>query len=126
LYRLPERRQSPEKGGLSMTVQDLLKFPELTPLHLEEGKREVDGVYIGDLLSWVMGRAEADCLWATIMNNMNVLAVASLADVALVVVCENCEISEEMTEAARQKGINLMRTEMPIYELCVAVSRVLS
>ena len=34
--------------------------------------------------------------------------------------------SEEMIEAAKQKGINLLRTEMPIYELCVAVSRVLS
>ena len=109
-----------------MTVFELATALNLEKLALPAPDREVNGVYAGDLLSWVMGRAEADCLWATIMNNMNVLAVASLADVALAVVCENCEISEEMTEAAVQKGINLLRTPMPIYELCVAVSRVLS
>ena len=109
-----------------MTASQLAETLGFEAIAIPAPNREVNGVYAGDLLSWVMGRAEADCLWATIMNNMNVLAVASLADVALVVVCENCEISEEMTEAARQKGINLMRTEMPIYELCVAVSRVLS
>ena len=50
--------------------------------------RDAGGVYIGDLLSWVMGRAEADDVWLTIMSNLNVSAVAKLADVACVVLCE--------------------------------------
>ena len=43
-----------------MTVQELKDTLSLTPVTLPEGDREVQGVYIGDLLSWVMGRAQAD------------------------------------------------------------------
>ena len=41
-----------------------------------------DGVYAGDLLSRAMSHVEADNLWITIMNNMNVIAVAALLDFA--------------------------------------------
>ncbi len=108
-----------------MTVAQLSERLQLECLALPMPDREVIGAYAGDLLSWVMGRAEADCLWATIMNNMNVLAVASLADVALTVICEDCEVSKEIVDAAMEKGVNLVRTKLPMYELCVAVSEVL-
>ena len=61
-----------------MKVSDLLQngFTEIT---MPDGEREIDGVYIGDLLSWVMGRASQDNAWITIMSNINVIAVATLA-----------------------------------------------
>ncbi len=108
-----------------MTVAQLSEKLSLDRLALPVPDREVVGVYVGDLLSWVMGRAGKDCLWATIMNNINVLAVATLADVSLVVICEDCEISSEIVDAAFEKGVNLLRTKLPMYELCVAVSEVL-
>ena len=44
-----------------MTVQDLATQLNLTPFHLEDGRRQVTGGgYCGDLLSWVMGKAPAD------------------------------------------------------------------
>lgn len=42
-----------------MTVQTLKEMLSLTEFHLAEPEREVSGGYAGDLLSWVMGRAEA-------------------------------------------------------------------
>ncbi len=108
-----------------MTVAQICEKLGLETLALPAPDREVTGAYAGDLLSWVMGRAEADCLWATIMNNVNVLAVATLADVSVTVICEDCEVTEEIIQAAREKGVNLVRTGLPIYELCVAVSKVL-
>lgn len=108
-----------------MTVAQLAERLSFECLALPCPDREIVGAYAGDLLSWVMGRAETDCLWATIMNNMNVLAVATLADVSLTVICEDCEVSDELREAAMEKGVNLVRTKLPIYELCVAVSEVL-
>ena len=42
-----------------MTVLDLQRALSLTPVSLPEDDREVEGVYIGDLLSWVMGRAQS-------------------------------------------------------------------
>lgn len=108
-----------------MTVSQLAERLGFESLALPMPNREVVGAYAGDLLSWVMGRAEADCLWATIMNNMNVLAVASLADVSVVVICENCEVSKEIIDSANEKGVNLVRSPLPIYELCVSVSKLL-
>ncbi len=108
-----------------MTVAQLAERLHLECLALPAPDREIDGAYAGDLLSWVMGRAGTDCLWATIMNNMNVLAVATLADVSVTVICEGCEVSDELKNAAMEKGVNLLRAKLPIYELCVAVSEVL-
>ena len=108
-----------------MTVAQLAERLHLECLALPAPDREIDGSYAGDLLSWVMGRAGTDCIWATIMNNMNVLAVATLADVSVTVICEGCEVSDDLRNAAMEKGVNLVRTELPIYELCVAVSEVL-
>lgn len=65
-----------------MTVNELSAQAEFKALTMPDGEREITGVYIGDLLSWVMGRAKADCAWITIMSNINIVAVASLADTA--------------------------------------------
>lgn len=109
-----------------MKVSELAEKLKLDCLAVPMPEREITGAYAGDLLSWVMGRAEANCVWATIMNNINVLAVASLADVAVAVICEGCEVSDEIVQTSMKKGVNLMRTEMPVYEFCVAVSRYIS
>ena len=59
-----------------MTVQQLITACGFTAAALPDPDREVSGVYIGDLLSWVMGRAGADEAWITIMSNRNIVAVA--------------------------------------------------
>ena len=43
-----------------MTVKQLIDVCGFTAAALPDPDREVSGVYIGDLLSWVMGRAGAD------------------------------------------------------------------
>ena len=64
-----------------MTVQQLKEALSLKLLAGEEGlSEEVTGCYIGDLLSWVMGRAQAGDAWLTVMGNISALAVASLAE----------------------------------------------
>ena len=65
-----------------MTVEELSNACGFEPLCMPHPEREVSGCYIGDLLSWVMGRAQEDNAWITIMSNINVIAVASLADTA--------------------------------------------
>ena len=71
-----------------MTVQELSETLSLKVFHLADPDHSVSGGYCGDLLSWVMGRASADSVWLTIMSNVNVAAVASLSDVACVVLTE--------------------------------------
>ena len=99
-----------------MTVNELMTACEFEPVCLPEPDREVNGAYIGDLLSWVMGRAQEDNAWITIMSNVNIIAVASLSDVACVILAEGVTLDDELRATAEQKGINFVKTQLPAFE----------
>ena len=102
-----------------MTVKELISLPDFSEVLIPSPEREIDGAYAGDLLSWVMGRAKADCAWITIMSNVNVLAVATLADVSCVIFAEGVKPDAEIISVAKAKDVNLISTELPIYEACL-------
>ena len=104
-----------------MTVDELLEHG-FEAVSLPDGSREIDGVYIGDLLSWVMGRAQMDNAWITIMTNVNVLAVATLADTSCVILAEGVEMDDELVATAREKGVNVLRSSQPIFETAMQLA----
>lgn len=108
-----------------MTIQTLINALSLTVFHLSAPERIVTGGYCGDLLSWVMGRAPADSAWLTIMSNGNVAAVASLADVACVLLTEGVAPDADLLSKAQAHGINLLGCEMGTYEAALRLSGVL-
>ena len=105
-----------------LTVEMLAKELDLEIMELPEGDREITGGYAGDLLSWGMGRAEAGDAWVTIMSNMNVAAVAQLADVACVVFAEGVVPDKEAVAKARLHGINLLGSKKGVFELSADIS----
>ena len=108
-----------------MTVGELAKELSLVPLAVPEETREINGVYIGDLLSWVMGRAESGNVWITIMSNVNTIAVASLADVACILLAEGVTLEETVRQTAEQKGINVYSSSKTAYELAARLADLL-
>ena len=108
-----------------MTVLELSNTLSLKPLCMPCPEREVKGGYAGDLLSWVMGRAPADAAWATIMSNVNIVAVAMLRDVATIVICEGAEVSEDVIARAKEQDVNLLLSEKGIYEICAEISKLI-
>ena len=105
-----------------MTVKELSNDTRFCVLSMPCPDREIHGAYAGDLLSWVMGRAEADNVWFTIMSNINVVAVASLADVSCVILTEGVTLPEDVLSAAKQKGINGCSTELTTFQAAVCLS----
>ena len=105
-----------------MKVTDLVNDLGFAPICMPEPEREINGCYIGDLLSWVMGRAQADNLWITIMSNVNTVAVASLADVSAVLLAENVTLEESIVQTAELKGVNILSTPLSAYEAAVKLS----
>ncbi len=105
-----------------MTVNSLCEKCSFKPVVITDGEREVDGCYIGDLLSWVMGRAEADNAWITIMSNINIVAVASLTDVSCIILAEGVTLEPDVIETAKLKDVNILSSQKPIYETAVALS----
>jgi hypothetical protein len=107
-----------------MTVTKLSELASLTPITLPSPDREVKGAYIGDLLSWVMGRADEGNAWITIMSNANVAAVATLADVSCVIFAEGVMPDEGVAATAEAKGINLFSSPDSAYSIAKKLSKV--
>lgn len=110
-----------------MTVQNMIDTLQLKVLVGGEAlDRPVTGCYIGDLLSWVMGRAPADAAWLTVMGNINSIAVATLADVSCIVLVENAALDAEARTKAEIHGVTVLQTEENSYALAVKLHRLLS
>ncbi|MDO5107549.1 MAG: DRTGG domain-containing protein, partial [Coriobacteriaceae bacterium] len=71
-------------------------------------------------------RAQMDNAWITIMTNVNVIAVASLADTSCVILAEGVELPEDIVQTALEKGINVLRSDQPIYETAVQLAGLVS
>lgn len=108
-----------------MTVGELIEKCGFSPVCVPEPERDASGCYIGDLLSWVMGKAQSGNVWVTIMSNVNIAAVASLTDVAVIVLAEGVTLDESVVEVARQKGINIASSSLPAYETAMKLGGIL-
>lgn len=108
-----------------MTVKQLLEKLDVRPLALPEPDREITGGYAGDLLSWVMGNAGHGCAWMTIMTNRNIIAVASLLEMACVIVTEGSDVPHEVAELAEEQGVNLLSTDTATFEMCAQIAGLL-
>ena len=108
-----------------MTVFEIRDALGLTPLH-EAEDRPVTGGYAGDLLSWVMGRAESGDCWITIMSNRNVPAVCTLTDVAMVIFAEDVTPDDAALEAAVRNDLNFYRSPLSVFDLCARVSTLIA
>jgi hypothetical protein len=107
-----------------MTVAQLAEQLGLTVFSVPRGEREVTGGYMGDLLSWVMGRAREGDAWVTIMSNQNVAAVASMTDVSCVILAEGVRPDPDLLAKAQAQEINLLGTGRSAFALAGALSEV--
>ena len=84
-----------------------LGFEALVP---GDPDREVKGGYVSDLLSDVMGRAQAGEVWVTIQTHQNVIAVASLLSLTAVILTGGHRAEAEMLAKAEAEGISVYVT----------------
>lgn len=70
---------------------------------------KVEGVFVGDLLSWVMGHAQPGELWVTVQAHANIVAVASLRDLTGIVIAHDVDIEQETIELANTEGVCLIK-----------------
>jgi hypothetical protein len=89
-------------------------------------RKAVAGGYCGDLLSWVMGRAQAGSVWITVMGNVNAVAVAVLADVSCILLAEGASLDADAKGRAEENGVAVLRSEKPAYELAKGLAALLA
>lgn len=109
-----------------MTVECFAQKSGFKALCLPSAEKEIDGAYVGDLLSWVMGNANPGNLWITIMSNINIVAVATLVDVSCIILAENVSPDGEVLRVAAAKGVNILSTELKAYEAAIKIGSMIN
>ena len=109
-----------------MTVQEVIEKLNLKAVggrtRLAE---EVTGAYCSDLLSDVMAHARQGNLWLTIQTHTNVVAVASLLNLAAVVITGGGAPDPEVIARAEKEGIPLLLTQLHTFEAAGELHRLL-
>ena len=69
------------------------------------------GAYTSDLLSDVMANARDGGALITIQAHKNTVAVATLVNISVIVICNSRPLPDDMLEAAKDEGIAVIRTK---------------
>lgn len=77
--------------------------------------REVTGGYASDLLSCVMAKAQAGNIWVTLQAHPNIVAVASLLNLAGVIITEGVVPDEATVAKAEEEGVVLLLTPLTTF-----------
>jgi predicted transcriptional regulator len=77
--------------------------------------REISGGYASDLLSCVMARAQAGNVWVTLQSHPNIVAVASLLNLAGIVVTEGVPLDPATIERADEEHIPILTTPLTTF-----------
>jgi len=85
----------------------------------EDNKIEIEfsGGYVSDLLSDVMGNAKNDQIWITIMQHLNVIAVASLIGIKTIIFGKGIIPAQTVIVKANAEKICLVSSKLPVFDI---------
>ncbi len=110
-----------------MATVQTIKDAGLFMLRVEgDPDRDLSKVFCCDLLSIAMSKAPEGCAWVTVMGNKNTLAVATLADAACVVLAEGVKLNETDEACAKEQGVTIFTTDMPVFDAAMKIQELLS
>jgi len=100
-----------------MKVADILKWENTKILCCEDrlDNTIVDG-YVSDLLSDVIAHANENMAWITIQTHKNIVAIASLKELACIIITNNNIPADDLIEAAIQENIPIISTSMTSFD----------
>ena len=109
-----------------MKLQQIIKQLDLQVAgELADLDRQVSGGYASDLLSDVIANAEKDNIWITLQIHQNVVAVATLKELAGIVIVGGRKPAEETLAKAEQENIPIVLTELGAFEIIGKLYKVL-
>jgi len=93
-----------------MKLKEIIEKLSLKVLTSLEDK-EVTGVYISDMLSDVMSKAQPGNLWVTIQTHKNIVAAANLIDISAVIISQGTNVPEDTIELANRYKVVILSTD---------------
>ena len=109
-----------------MTIKELIQTNTFQLLN-DGGSHDtvLTGCYCCDLLSIAMGHAPEGCVWVTVMNNVNTLAVASLAECGCVVLACDVVADDAFLAKAAEQNITVFKTGLPVFDAALKAHELL-
>ncbi len=92
------------------TVQDIAGLEGYKVVTMPSPDMEIKTAYAGDLLSDVMGNAPDESALITIQAHKNTVAVASLAGIRVIVICNGRSVPDDMSATATDEGVAIIAT----------------
>ena len=99
-----------------MKLKEIIEKFDLKPLTNIEDK-DINGVYMSDMLSDVMSSAESGSLWMTIQTHKNIVSAANLIDLSAIIVTNGKEVPDGTIELANRFYVNILSSDLPTYKL---------
>jgi len=79
--------------------------------------KEVTGGYVSDLLSDVMGYSAEGEIWITLQTHKNVMAIASLKELAAVILVKGFKPDDDTIKHAENEEIPILGTHKKTFEI---------
>lgn len=107
-----------EGGKFKMRVRDLLANEDFEILTGDIGlEKEIAGAFVGDLLSIVMSKAHENNAWLTIQTHLNIIAVATLIEMAVIIIVEDMDVPRETIDKAIEECVPILKTKLAAYDV---------
>ncbi|WP_163717391.1 DRTGG domain-containing protein [Mangrovibacterium lignilyticum] len=101
-----------------MKVSEIIDQLGLKVIAGEKGlDREISGAYVSDLLSDVMGNAREGQIWITLQVHQNVMAIASLKDLAAVILVKDLEANANTIQHSNEEQIPILSSSLSTFDI---------
>jgi predicted transcriptional regulator len=110
---------------MSYYISNLVNDLHLTVLTDIYTDFPISNGYCCDMLSWAMSRLDNKSAWFTILNSMNVIAVASLSECPCIILTESVELSENVLLKAMDESICVCRTQQTTFASAACLAEAL-
>jgi predicted transcriptional regulator len=104
------------KAGEKMKISELTKIG-LQQVNYAPLTNDIEKVYIGDMLSFVMANGQEGTLWLTVQKHANVIAVAQLNDFAGIIFVQGNFPNEDTIDKANEFDIPLFVSDKDAYQV---------
>jgi predicted transcriptional regulator len=99
-----------------VTTKDLIERADLRALSKFE-PRDVNGVYVSDMVSDVMAGAKSGNLWLTVQTHKSIVSAANLVDVAAIIITSGKQVPQETVDLASKYDVAILSCPLPTFEL---------
>jgi hypothetical protein len=101
-----------------MTLREVVASLGLELLTDSQGlEREITGGYASDLLSDVIAHSQAGNVWITLQTHRNIIAVATLKELAAIILVSGRTPDADTLLKAREENAVVLSSPLPAFEL---------